>query len=587
MRKLTATFIAVILSLGFATPAESNSTKYTAYQKTLATYSGNNTSLSSLQKSQIRATLEKTPLAEKFICTGIRYYDQPMSINIMVRKRAKEACEYAKELKPSLSTWYQNKPTKARSYAGKVLLTVKSPLPENKVEPSAIEICKIPDGRPSSISQTPPGLLYKGDIGRSNVGFPYSKDRFSSTGPVNFIVAAVSFEDLPGAPSQVDDYLAEQTAKISEWADFWSQGQMQYEFQTVEGWQQLDFSSTKYSAADLPRQDRTVSQHVGLANEIAAKIGNEVDWQKADGLFVLFPVGYTAFTGDWNSRGDLVQTPTGQKSMFFWGGSEYHLTDNGGGIPLETKQEHLWSFWIHEILHSQGSNLHAPGNGWAVGVGQNQYPTFGGKFSAVMNSWEAFKKGWILDDQVFCLDGREDFSEARVSLTPMEIYGGEQKMAVVRTAEHEGIVVTSRRPVGYSEDWASSDAGIMAYRLDLRVMNDRSGEGNLDCGNSTEYAKWAYYLPPEGAPAMDNACRFESFVMKPGERVRYGGTTINYLSKGSTDFIEISSVASLNVSQPLDSSITHSFSVLGLAPTSSQRGSKNQLCGCCGCIALP
>lgn len=127
MRKLTATFIAVLLSLGFATPAESDSTKWTAYQKTLATYSGSNTSLSSLQKSQIRATLDKAPLAEKFICTGIRYYDQPMSINIMVRKRAKEACEYAKQLKPSLSTWYQNKPTKARSYAGKVLLTVKSP----------------------------------------------------------------------------------------------------------------------------------------------------------------------------------------------------------------------------------------------------------------------------------------------------------------------------------------------------------------------------------------------------------------------------------------------------------------------------
>jgi hypothetical protein len=44
----------------------------------------------------------------------------------MVRKRAKAACDYAKELNPSLSTWYQNKPTQARSYAGKVLLTVKT-----------------------------------------------------------------------------------------------------------------------------------------------------------------------------------------------------------------------------------------------------------------------------------------------------------------------------------------------------------------------------------------------------------------------------------------------------------------------------
>jgi hypothetical protein len=50
-----------------------------------------------------------------------------MSENITVRKRAKAACDYAKSLNPSLSTFFQNKPTKARGFAGKVLLTVKSP----------------------------------------------------------------------------------------------------------------------------------------------------------------------------------------------------------------------------------------------------------------------------------------------------------------------------------------------------------------------------------------------------------------------------------------------------------------------------
>lgn len=78
-------------------------------------------------RTQVRAAVEANPDAEKFICTGIRYYQQPMSQNILVRKRAKAACEYAKQLNPNLSTWYQNKPTKARSYNGKVLLTIKTP----------------------------------------------------------------------------------------------------------------------------------------------------------------------------------------------------------------------------------------------------------------------------------------------------------------------------------------------------------------------------------------------------------------------------------------------------------------------------
>jgi hypothetical protein len=95
-------------------------------QKTLAAFDSNVTGLTTLQKSQIKSTLDANPDAAKVICTGIRFYSQPMSVNIMVRKRAKSACDYAKQLNPSLSIWYQNKPTNARSYAGKVLLTVKT-----------------------------------------------------------------------------------------------------------------------------------------------------------------------------------------------------------------------------------------------------------------------------------------------------------------------------------------------------------------------------------------------------------------------------------------------------------------------------
>jgi hypothetical protein len=103
------------------------SVKLVADQKTLASFSSTSTTLTNLQKSQVKAAVEANPYATKFICTGIRYVSQPMSENIKVRKRAKAACEYAEILNPELSTWYQNKPTEARSYAGKVLLTIKSP----------------------------------------------------------------------------------------------------------------------------------------------------------------------------------------------------------------------------------------------------------------------------------------------------------------------------------------------------------------------------------------------------------------------------------------------------------------------------
>lgn len=127
MKKSFAVIASLLLAVSFATPAQSAGAKYSVYQKTLTAFSSSVTTLSSQQKVQVKAAVNANPTAEKFICTGIRYFSQPTSENIMVRQRAKAACDYAKQLNPELSTWYQSKPTTAKSYAGKVLLTVKSP----------------------------------------------------------------------------------------------------------------------------------------------------------------------------------------------------------------------------------------------------------------------------------------------------------------------------------------------------------------------------------------------------------------------------------------------------------------------------
>jgi len=96
-------------------------------QKTLTSFSTSSVSLSTRQKSEIETLVEQHPEAEKFICTGIRFESAPMSQNIVVRKRAKAACDYAKQLNPRLSTWFQNKPTKARNFSGRVILNLKVP----------------------------------------------------------------------------------------------------------------------------------------------------------------------------------------------------------------------------------------------------------------------------------------------------------------------------------------------------------------------------------------------------------------------------------------------------------------------------
>lgn len=138
MKRLFAILGAISITLAGLTPA-ATAAQYDVYQKTLSPYVGAVTSLSAQQKLQVKQAVDANPLAEKFICTGIRFESAPMSENLTVRKRAKAACDYAKTLNPNLSTWFQNKPTKARSYAGKVLLTVKSPA-EAVVSPAGVSI---------------------------------------------------------------------------------------------------------------------------------------------------------------------------------------------------------------------------------------------------------------------------------------------------------------------------------------------------------------------------------------------------------------------------------------------------------------
>lgn len=104
-----------------ATAAPVAKVKY--IQTTLPTFRANNV-LTGAHRAKIKSILEDST-ATKFICTGIRLEGASHYQNVQVRKRAKAACDYAKTLKPSLSTWYQSKPTKARAFSGKVLLGLR------------------------------------------------------------------------------------------------------------------------------------------------------------------------------------------------------------------------------------------------------------------------------------------------------------------------------------------------------------------------------------------------------------------------------------------------------------------------------
>lgn len=404
-----------------------------------------------------------------------------------------------------------------------------------------IDICKIPDGRPASMTTKPPGVASLGAIGLANVGFPLSPDVIPAQGVGNIVAVPVTFRDLGKNPADPMAVLTPQLEKIVEWSEFWSQGAFRYEFQVVETWQELPADSFDYEISSGGLQQRDVSTELKLANDIVAAVGDQVDWEAAHGLYVYFPPTIESINEEWGGRGsEWIRTPAGDKQLFFRGGGRWHNTGGSGGISAELKREYLWSYWIHEMLHSQGVMLHAPGNGFTTGLGQNQYPS-PVKFSAAIDAWEAFLLGWIKDEQVLCIDAREPVSESLAILTAQEIYGGQRKMVVIRTGEHDGIVIESRRPVGYSERWAFDDSGLLVYSLNLRVMNDRSGESTgMDCGNNPDYDKWAYYLPPNEHTGLKDSCFFSDFIVREGDYVSHEGVRVDLVfSDEEMDYVRI------------------------------------------------
>ena len=74
MRKVFAIASSIALAMSFAVPAKSAGANYTVYQKTLSAFSSTATGLTSQQKAQVKAAVDANSTAEKFICTGIRYF---------------------------------------------------------------------------------------------------------------------------------------------------------------------------------------------------------------------------------------------------------------------------------------------------------------------------------------------------------------------------------------------------------------------------------------------------------------------------------------------------------------------------------
>jgi len=409
------------------------------------------------------------------------------------------------------------------------------PEPEWALEssPSNVDLCKVPDGRPQNLQGYPRGAEVDGQIVAGGVGFPFTPGIFPIKGEARLVAAMVSFEDTHEFVENPADFLGPQTEKITEWSRFWSQGQFTYEWEIVDTWIRIPMNSFD-----------TTDKGEYLAEMILENFPTSISFDGIDGTFIYWAPG---LQDPINSGHDFAIRVGSNENAFtvgekrpglLWAPSKWHFEDSGR-LKFAIKQEYTWSYWIHELLHEQGLNLHAPGNGWATGLGQNQYPVPSGrsnKYSAAIPAWELFVLGWLRDEQVHCVTSKDLKSGVSVGLTPLEIEGGDRKILVLNLEEEdEVLVVESRRPVGYTE-WDEDESGLLVYKVDPSLVTQDDHSPN-DCGNDPTYPKWAYYLfadEVEIDPGLWCAgADFEIALLKEGESITFGGAVISLKQSGT------------------------------------------------------
>jgi len=406
-----------------------------------------------------------------------------------------------------------------------VLQTTQQPvvLWDQTQSPQPAEFCKVPDQRPIEYLGQARGHTIDGVTWGGPSGFPLVEQTVPTQGELDWLIVMVAFKDTPKYVDEPSEFLDPQIEKLEAWAEFWSQGKLSFNVTYVNYWIDLPVN-----AIDRPKKDGDLANMIvqGMPDGMHPDHYDAtfVQWAnlaEAPGLAELNGTNNIRFTLRMGSNENTYES-LNEVPKLFWAPGYYHSSDERQALTL--KREFTYGHWLHEILHEMGLNLHAPGNGWATGVGQALYPNNQG-WSAAINSWESFQLGWLDDSQVHCVD-RESLESTKTILTPTDTYGGERKMIVVPTNNDSNeILVIEARQKGEWTDWADVSEGLLAYRVDPTAAH-RDHVDN-DCGNDPAIKKWAYYIYPDGTVSPEPNCGyFDLALIRVGETVTFDGMTV-------------------------------------------------------------
>jgi hypothetical protein len=413
--------------------------------------------------------------------------------------------------------------------------------PPVNISPENLDVCRISDQSTTDRSLGP-AIAYPIPSGKIFASIP-------KTGQINALIIPIDFPDSPGTEAPSAQY-TEMISKINDWMKWYSQGKSYYTFQTYDKWIRAPKQTTEYipntTTSDIPNDAKGFKpgnkrDKFDIASEYLDLAQSHFDYKNAHSIFFLYPKDIKIWSEFWGlginepSRGWYTTYDPRLKNVWV-------MSSSGRQAYYKFP---IWAFFLHENLHNQGLQGHAPNQGSNLGIMTNQYG-----LSLPLTSWDTLIIDWQRENQFYCLQ-RENLKPTSLILSPLEREEIGTKAIMIKLSNTQVLVIESRR----RDKWSSGSSiypglpigfyGVIVYKVDttakpLYGIEEPDGPNWRDASDA-----YAYLIRNQGVNhgyvtgAPQSGPIDMNFVMYEGESLTTNGVKISLVKSGDHDEVKI------------------------------------------------
>lgn len=423
--------------------------------------------------------------------------------------------------------------------------------PKISKSPEDLSVCRIPDQSNSRRVLEGPSIAYPIPTGAVNA-------QISTTGPIRAALIPIDFQDAPGRVSPESIY-KDDLELIDNWMKWFSNGKSYYQWQAGKEWLRAPRPSYDYVALDTPSFERgnplpgakvgRSINSVQVAAEFYQLAAGKFDLENLDTVLFLYPENVIHIydlivrNGSYQGIGHPAKGPA-----FF----ESKVIDSrllrtwimATGALMYQNNYPLWSWILHEVLHNQGLQGHAPNQGSILGIMTNQWGA-----SLVLNAWDTIILDWQRENEVYCVS-KENLTEAKtVLLSPLEREEIGNKSIMIKLSKSQVLVIESRRYDKWSKGFFGYQGlpkdfgGVVVYKVDTTktpLYGIVESDGNQWRDESEAFA---YYIRNNNVNHGILQHKYGqldlNFVMYKGESITSNGIKITLVESNAHDTITV------------------------------------------------